>query len=187
MSTAMLAKMIGPCVYTQPEGFQSRNGRSYSWVLDLRPLLLNGRSLKVVSKLLIANIPRRCQIAGLGVSGSLLVPAIVLATMEAGRSCSGLIIRERAKPYGRERQIEGDLTGDPVVIVDDIVNSGRTLFEAVAILREHGLQTSGVAAIIDFERVIVREWLEDEGISFNYLITLRELRRVVPALSRKRR
>jgi len=61
-----------------------------------------------------------------------------------------LYIREAAKIHGREKRIEGMLSpGDRVLLVDDVVTSGKSIVEAASIVRGEGGTISDALVLID--------------------------------------
>jgi uridine monophosphate synthetase len=60
--------------------------------------------------------------------------------------------RKEKKQYGTGQQIEGEYkTGERVLVIDDLITKGDSKVEAVAPLREAGLQISDIAVLIDRE------------------------------------
>lgn len=182
-----LIEIAAQCIHYGKGGYRARSGRTFDWILDLRPMLLSGYGAQIITEQFLPKLPRGHQIAGVGVSGTILVSALVIASQLSSRRCNGLVIREQAKSYGRQRQIEGEPTKEPVVLVDDLVNSGTTLFEAVGVLQANGLRVTKIMVVVDFEREVVKEWLRDEGISLIALSTLQHVRAAASKLPKNLR
>jgi orotate phosphoribosyltransferase len=63
-----------------------------------------------------------------------------------------LIVRGRAKEHGTSNRIEGTFVdGERVCLVEDVVTSGGAAVEAVAALREHGLECRTAVCVVDRE------------------------------------
>lgn len=61
-------------------------------------------------------------------------------------------IRSSAKGHGKGARIEGVLTaGDRAVVVEDLISTGGSALDAVASLREVGVQVPAVLAIFSYE------------------------------------
>ena len=79
--------------------------------------------------------------------------AVALAA--AASLASGLpfvIVRDEAKGYGTGRRIEGQFEpGELVCLIEDVVTSGGALAEAVAALREAGLEVRNAVCVVDRE------------------------------------
>lgn len=60
-------------------------------------------------------------------------------------------VRASAKTHGRRNQIEGRLTSeDRVVVIEDLVSTGGSSLEAVAVLRAAGVEVLATAAIFTY-------------------------------------
>ena len=63
-----------------------------------------------------------------------------------------LYIRPKARLHGRERRIEGILMpGDRVLLVDDLITSGKSLRKAVAAIRAEGGVVTDAVVLVDRE------------------------------------
>ena len=83
-------------------------------------------------------------------------PALGAVALAASASlASGLpfvIVRDEAKGYGTENRIEGPFEpGELVCLIEDVVTSGGALAEAVAALREAGLEVRNAVCVVDRE------------------------------------
>ena len=63
-----------------------------------------------------------------------------------------LYLKEAAKIHGREKKVDGVLSpGDRVLLVDDVVTSGRSILDAVSIIRGEGGTVTDSLVLIDRE------------------------------------
>jgi orotate phosphoribosyltransferase len=60
-------------------------------------------------------------------------------------------VRKEGKQHGLQRRIEGPLLGpgERCLIVEDVVTTGGSTLQAIAAVREAGLEIVGVTAILD--------------------------------------
>ncbi len=83
--------------------------------------------------------------------------------------------RKERKTYGTGRAIEGNFTpGETVLVVDDLITTGASKFDAIEPLRSAGLRVRDVAVLIDREGG-GREELASQGIMLHSVFRLREL------------
>jgi uridine monophosphate synthetase len=83
--------------------------------------------------------------------------------------------RKERKSYGTKRAIEGHFEpGETVAIVDDLITTGASKFDAIQPLREAGLKVRDVAVLIDREGG-GQEELAAHGITLHSVFKLREL------------
>ncbi len=60
-------------------------------------------------------------------------------------------VRGGAKDHGRKNQIEGRLEpGESVVVIEDLISTGKSAIDVVRILRECGAQVLGVVSIFTY-------------------------------------
>jgi orotate phosphoribosyltransferase len=83
-------------------------------------------------------------------------PALGAVALAAAASlASGLpfvIVRDAAKEYGTGNRLEGPFEqGELVCLIEDVVTSGGALAEAVAALREAGLEVRNAVCVVDRE------------------------------------
>lgn len=67
-------------------------------------------------------------------------------------------VRASAKKHGRQNQIEGLIKeGMKVVVVEDLISTGKSSIEVVEALRSAGCEVLGVVAIFSYELNIAKE------------------------------
>ncbi len=148
-------------------------GGEVDWLLDMRIPLLDGGIASRLGNLVAERVRMSgCrQVAGYGFGGN----AIVCATIHADGypHLLGGFIRLKRKPHGRRRIIEGPLNPRlPVVLLDDLLNSGATALHALYKLRREGFQVVGFFTIFEFTWGKGREKLEQEGLWVDTLMEL---------------
>jgi orotate phosphoribosyltransferase len=86
-----------------------------------------------------------------------------------------LYVRKGVKLHGRERRVEGVLvSGDRVLIVDDLITTGLTLKQACDAVRAEGGVVTEAVAFLDREEG-GRKILEQNGIKIHPLLKISEL------------
>ncbi len=62
-----------------------------------------------------------------------------------------IYVRPEPKKHGRKNQIEGQLEkGQKVVVIEDLISTGKSSLQAVDALRENGAEVVGMAAIFTY-------------------------------------
>ena len=133
--------------------FKQEKGRLSPISLDLKliPSIPNGMD-RVVS--ILENMTRNeigvesfDRIAGVPTTG------IAFASILSYKlSKPFLYIKEAAETHGREKRIDGLLSpGDRILIVDDLIASGKSLLRAVDVIRGEGGIVSDVLVLVDRE------------------------------------
>jgi orotate phosphoribosyltransferase len=88
-----------------------------------------------------------------------------------------LLVRKERKPHGMQRWIEGpELSeGTPVLVVDDVVTTGKSTVDAINRMRESGLRVVGALAVLDRLADGKRYIEAAANVPFEALVTIDEL------------
>jgi orotate phosphoribosyltransferase len=86
-------------------------------------------------------------IAGVATAG---IPQGVLVAQELGLPF--IYVRSKPKEHGRGNMIEGDvMSGKRVVVIEDLISTGKSSLQAVDALRDAGYDVAGLAAIFTYQ------------------------------------
>jgi len=149
------------------------DGGNVDWLLDLRIPLLDGSVVCRLGKFIADRLRMTgCrQVAGYGFGGNAMVCAAINAN--GYPHLMGGFIRPERKPHGRQRLIEGPLDVQlPVVLLDDLLNSGTTALHALTQLRNEGFHVEGCFTVCEFTWGKGRRKLEEEGLWVDTLMEL---------------
>ena len=90
-----------------------------------------------------------------------------------------LYVRKELRKHGRERRVEGILRpGDRVILLDDLITTGKTLCGATKAIRAEGGEVEHAFVLIDREEG-GREALAGLGVELHALMTVREAARLL--------
>lgn len=93
-----------------------------------------------------------------------------------------LYIRKEPKEHGRERRIEGLLLpGDKVLVLDDVVTTGKNIIEAVEAIRAEGGVVEDAAVLLDRQQGGERN-LRKIGVKLHAFSTMRRVADKILAL-----
>lgn len=126
-------------------------GQPIGWLLDTRIPMLDGRLFAEVGGVMAERLSSRgvSQVAGYGFGAYSMVCAVL--SSDVSTPFVGGFVREQRKPHGRRRLVEGPLDRTrPVVLLDDILNSGRSASRALSLLRNDGFNVVGVMTLFNF-------------------------------------
>jgi len=149
-------------------------GKPIGWLLDTRVPSLDGELFTEVGRVLAGRIRERgySQVVGYGFGAHPLVCSVLAASNGDDRFKGGLI-REERKAHGRRRLVEGPVDRlEPVVLVDDIINSGRSAAEALSLLREAEFAVDGLLTLFNFTWSSGQSRIEAEGLWVDSLLDL---------------
>ena len=81
-----------------------------------------------------------------------------------------IYVRPDAKGHGRKNQIEGFVeSGQNVVVVEDLISTGKSSLNAVKALKEAGINVKGMVAIFTYGFDVASKNFEKENINLNTL------------------
>ncbi len=88
-------------------------------------------------------------------------------------------VRSGAKDHGRGNQIEGKLeAGQKVVVIEDLISTGKSVIEVVNALRDAGAEVIGIASIFTYGMQKGIDCLEAAGVKNVSLTNLDEVAEV---------
>lgn len=147
------------------------------WLLDLRRTFLHGTGLTLAAELFWQHYANKLpfQVGGLESGSVPLIAAIILEGERRGTPINGFFIRKERKTIGRQQVIEGVVTRDPIVVVDDLLNSGGTLAKVVTALKEIHRGVRDLFVIVQYDNPVGIQYLHDNKIRLTSLFTLAEL------------
>lgn len=158
-------------VITAPE---EAGGGYIPWLFDFRALLLQPQWLNRCAEIFweIYGSKYPFQVGGMETAGIPLVSAIVMKGVERGTPVNGFFIRKSRKRGGLSRMVEGVLTDEPIIIVDDLINSGGTLHKQIAVLAAYGRHITDAFVFLAFRDQNAYTFAKDQGVELKALFAL---------------
>jgi outer membrane protein assembly factor BamB/orotate phosphoribosyltransferase-like protein len=155
----------------------SADGKPQDWLIDLRPALLDAQFIDRVAEAFWTRFRHEMpfQIGGMEVAAVPLITALQLRALNLGLHLNAFIIRKQRKQHGAGQRIEGVLTDAPIVLVDDLVNSGASLEAALVALNDRATGVSRVFTVIDFQSEAGRAWSHRRRIRVDSLFHPRDV------------
>lgn len=161
----------------------SSGGGKLDWLIDLRRVFLNPDAMDAIADMFWDVYQDRApvQIGGMEVAAVPLVMALVLKARQRGIAAHGFLIRKERKISGTGQNIEGTLNSDPVILVDDLINSGESLERAIAVTKQAGLTVAEVFVVIDYQAAGGMKWRQRHKMPVSSIFTLSEFGLSIPA------
>ena len=83
-----------------------------------------------------------------------------------------IYVRPKPKEHGLGNQIEGFYeNGQKVLVVEDLISTGKSSLQVVAVLRKEGLQVEGIVSIFNYAFPEAADDFKKEGIEYYSLTT----------------
>lgn len=81
-----------------------------------------------------------------------------------------IYVRPKPKEHGLGNQIEGHFEkGQKVVVIEDLVSTGKSSLQVVDVLKAQGLEVIGMVSIFTYDFQVAREAFETSGINYRSL------------------
>jgi orotate phosphoribosyltransferase len=159
--------------------FELASGQRSSFYIDARRTTMSGEGFAVIGALGLARLGARgwtpALVGGLTLGADPVAYAIAAAAHAQGQSLDAFSVRKQAKSHGTARRIEGCFSpGATVVVVEDVITTGRSAAEAIAAVTAEGARVLGVLAVVDREEG-GRAALERAGHAVEALVTATDL------------
>ncbi|MBW4477974.1 MAG: orotate phosphoribosyltransferase [Tolypothrix brevis GSE-NOS-MK-07-07A] len=141
------------CRLAYQEGdFILSSGQASSYYINGKQVTLNPQGALAIGRILLSRLPEDTQaVAGLTLGADPIVTAVSVVSAYENRPIPALIIRKEAKGHGTKAYIEGPTLPEnaTVVVLEDVVTTGRSAMKAVERLRDAGYTVNLVISLID--------------------------------------
>lgn len=156
--------------------FTLKSGRKSSWFLDTKQTMCRPDGVLAVAEAALAIIPEDATaIGGLTMGADPVAYGIAAVAATRGRNLRSFSVRKEAKDHGVTGRIAGALLpGDKVVITEDTVTRGTSIFEAVEAVRDFGAIPVLITVIVDRGGTCAA-MAEEAGIPYKPLLTAPDL------------
>lgn len=136
---------------------------------DIRKFITNA-----LSEAIKANFPNADAIVGVATAG---IPQGALIAAELNLPFA--YVRAEAKKHGLKNNIEGKLNPDAkVVVVEDLISTGKSSLKAVDDLRENGIEVLGLVSIFNYGFAATHQKFEEANCKYvslsNFNILIKE-------------
>jgi len=150
------------------------SGKKSPFYIDMRLFIsypdIFDKLCEIYARIIQKEITEVDKIAGIPTAG------LPIATLTSYKLHLPLIyVRKEPKPHGKTRMIEGILNpNDNVVLVDDLVTSGKSLISATKAIREDGGIVKHAVTLLDREQG-GRENLDKERVKLHTVVSINQL------------
>lgn len=133
--------------------FVLSSGKESTYYFDGKQVTLHPRGAYLVARAILEKV-KGLQIQAIGgptLGADPMVGSLAPVLYLEGMDLKLFIVRGAAKKHGTKRFLEGPqlLTGDRVVIIDDVITSGGSIIKAIETVQEVGCKVVKVVTLID--------------------------------------
>jgi len=176
-SRQLLLDLLARHAYQEGD-FTLSSGQQSSYYINGKLVTLRAEGALALGRLLFSRLPEdAAAVAGLTLGADPMVAAVSVVSALENRPIPALIIRKQAKGHGTQAYIEGpDLkSGAKVVVLEDVVTTGRSALLAVQRLQDRGYAVETILALVDREQG-GKELYESQGLQFEALFSISDVR-----------
>jgi orotate phosphoribosyltransferase len=173
----LLKKLRNSFVYNAEPIFTLSSGRKSRFYIDCKKVTLDPEGAILVGRLILDAVEALeiDAIGGMTLGADPIAVATAILSFDADRPIPAFIIRKEPKPHGLSPLVEGALDKHArVVVVDDVLTSGRATERTINIVKDVGCQVVKVIALVD-RKEGGREHLESLGYDVLSLFTVEDL------------
>jgi len=158
--------------------FVLSSGQPSSYYINGKLVTLTAEGALAVGRLLFSLLPpETLAVAGLTLGADPIVTAVSVVSAYENHPISALIVRKEAKGHGTQAYIEGPSLppGAKVVVLEDVVTTGKSAMLAVERLQAVGYSVEEVIALVDRQQGGA-EFYQSQGLKFQALFTISEIK-----------
>ncbi|NER26288.1 MAG: orotate phosphoribosyltransferase [Symploca sp. SIO1C4] len=167
------------CQLAYKEGdFVLSSGQRSSYYINGKQVTLHPQGALAIGRLLLSMLPVDTQaVAGLTLGADPIVTAVSVVSALENRPLPALIIRKQPKGHGTMAYIEGPTlaAGAKVVVLEDVVTTGKSAMKAVEHLKDAGYQVEQVIALVDRQQGGVQLY-QSARLKFQAVFNIEEIR-----------
>lgn len=158
--------------YSEKPVFKLVSGRMSNYYFNCKAVTLNPEGMYLIGNIIFEMI-KDLDVKGIGgltLGADPIADAVAYTSYLKGKPIEAFVVRKTAKSHGTMQWIEGNVeAGDMVVIVDDVITTGKSTIEAITRAREAGLEIVKVIALVDrqeggYENIV--EQLKDVKVNY---------------------
>jgi orotate phosphoribosyltransferase len=163
--------------YSKEPVFKLVSGRMSNYYFNCKAVTLHPEGMYIIGNLIFELIKDTDVkgVGGLTLGADPIAYAVAYTSFLKKEPIEAFVVRKTAKSHGTMQWIEGNVNkGDRVVIVDDVITTGKSTIEAINRAKEEGLHIAKVIALINRQEG-GREAVEASGYKLDSIITREEV------------
>jgi len=163
--------------YSEEPAFKLVSGRMSNYYFNCKAVTLHPEGMYLIGNIIFDMI-RESGVKGIGgltLGADPIADAVAYTSFLKKAPIEAFVVRKSAKSHGTMQWIEGNIReGDKVVIVDDVITTGKSTIEAISRAKEAGLEIVKVIALVDRQEG-GKENIEALGFKVEAVVTREEV------------
>lgn len=134
--------------------FTLASGKSSNLYVDARLTTMSPEGMHLIGRLALERIHAEKwnpdSVGGLTLGADPVAYAIAHISIEEQKPLRAFTVRKETKAHGTGRRIEGPFqSGDRVVVIEDVITTGKSALQAIDAIEGEGGIIAGVLAVVD--------------------------------------
>jgi orotate phosphoribosyltransferase len=159
--------------------FTLASGKTSTLYIDARLTTMSPDGLALIGSIGLETLRSESwqidAVGGLTLGADPIAYAISYASAASEKPLRAFTVRKQAKEHGTGKLIEGPFkSGDRVVIIEDVITTGRSALQAIDAVRSAGGEIAGVLSLVDREEG-GREAIEATGVRVVSIVKASEI------------
>ncbi|MCD6353097.1 MAG: orotate phosphoribosyltransferase [Proteobacteria bacterium] len=167
--------------YSGEGKFTLASGKKSKFYVDCRKVTSLAKAKYLISRLIYKRIEslKIDAIGGPAIGAIPIADAVSYASYIEGNEIKSFWIRKEAKGHGLKKWVEGDVKKDDrVIIVDDVITTGKSTIDALQRAKEAGLKVVKVIVLVDREEENGKQNIEAEGVKVEALFAVSDIMKI---------
>ena len=163
--------------YSEEPVFRLVSGRMSNYYFNCKAVTLHPEGMYLIGNIIFDMLQDTAVkgIGGLTLGADPIADAVAYTSYLKKKPIEAFVVRKTAKAHGTMQWIEGNIkAGDRVVIVDDVITTGKSTIEAINRSQEAGLDIVRIIALVDRQEG-GRESIEALGFRVDAVVTREEV------------
>ncbi len=171
--------------YSKEPVFKLVSGRISNYYFNCKAVTLHPEGMYLIGNIIFDMIKDSGAkgIGGLTLGADPIADAVAYTSYLKKMPVEAFVVRKTAKAHGTMQWIEGNIAaGDQVVVVDDVITTGKSTIEAITRAKEGGLDVVKVIALVDRQEG-GKENIEALGHKVETVVTREEVMELYKAMN----
>lgn len=156
------------------KGITDGNFHESAWFFALRMALLESEFLDSIATLFFEKMKKEigvAQVCGLEVTAIPVITGIIAKSLEKKSPVNGFFVRKSTRKSGLLTMTEEHMNDNPVIIVDNMIESGSNILRQVKLIEYLGKRVVAVYTIVRFRDPGYYAFLQERGIGLYSIFT----------------
>lgn len=165
--------------------FTLSSGQKSTYYINGKLVTLTAIGAFITGKLILEQLDAdTAAVAGLTLGADPIVSAVSVVSAYENRPLPALIIRKEAKGHGTQAYIEGPSLpeGAKVVVLEDVVTTGKSAAQAVERLQGVGYQVTEIISLVDRQQGGA-EFYASQNLKFTSLFTIADIQQAYRSIT----